>query len=37
MEATKAGMIDKFVIQLFAPDLQKKTNFFRLLAVAQKA
>lgn len=37
MEITKAGMIDKFVIQLFAPDLQKKTNFFRLLAVAQKA
>lgn len=37
MEVTKAGMIDKFVIQLFAPDLQKKTNFFRLLAVAQKA
>lgn len=37
MEVTKAGMIDKLVIQLFAPDLQKKTNFFRLLAVAQKA
>jgi type IV pilus assembly protein PilC len=37
MEVQKAGMIDKFVIQLFAPDLQKKTNFFRLLAVAQKA
>lgn len=37
MEITKAGMIDKFVIQLFAPNLQKKTNFFRLLAVAQKA
>ena len=33
----KAGVIDKFIIQLFAPSLSKKTNFFRLLAVAQKA
>ncbi len=33
----KSWLIDKFVIQLFAPSLQKKTNFFRLLAVAQKA
>lgn len=33
----KADILDKFVIQLFAPNLQKKTNFFRLLAVAQKA
>jgi len=37
MDVRKVGMLDKFVIQLFGPSLQKKTNFFRLLAVAQKA
>jgi type IV pilus assembly protein PilC len=37
MEVKKVGLLDKFVIQVFAPSLQKKTNFFRLLAVAQKA
>lgn len=35
---TKLGIFEKFIIKkFFAPKLKQKTNFFRLLAVAQKA
>jgi len=33
----KASFIEKLIIKLNAPGLAQKTNFFRLLAVAQKA
>jgi hypothetical protein len=34
----KLGSLEKFIIKkFFAPKLKQKTNFFRLLAVAQKA
>lgn len=34
---SKADVFDKFLMKLHAPKLKDKTNFFRLLAVAQKA
>ena len=35
---TKLGIFEKFIIKkFFAPRIKQKTNFFRLLAVAQKA
>ncbi len=38
MEVSKLGFFEKFIIKkFFAPKLKQKTNFFRLLAVAQKA
>lgn len=38
MEISKLSFIEKFIIKkFFAPKLKQKTNFFRLLAVAQKA
>lgn len=38
MEINKLWFFEKFVIKkFFAPKLKQKTNFFRLLAVAQKA
>lgn len=38
MEISKLGFFEKFIIKkFFAPKLKQKTNFFRLLAVAQRA
>lgn len=38
MEVNKLWFFEKFIIKkFFAPKLKQKTNFFRLLAVAQKA
>ncbi len=38
MEISKLWFFEKFIIKkFFAPKLKEKTNFFRLLAVAQKA
>jgi len=38
MEVSKLWFFEKFIIKkFFAPKLKQKTNFFRLLAVAQKA
>jgi len=38
MEINKLGTLEKIIIkQFFAPKLKQKTNFFRLLAVAQRA
>ncbi len=38
MEVSKLGFFEKFIIKkFFAPKLAQKTNFFRLLAVAQRA
>jgi type IV pilus assembly protein PilC len=38
MEVSKLGFFEKFIIKkFFAPKLKQKTNFFRLLAVAQRA
>jgi hypothetical protein len=36
-EILKSDFFEKLVIKLNAPKLKNKTNFFRLLAVAQKA
>ncbi|MFA7298291.1 MAG: type II secretion system F family protein [Candidatus Absconditabacterales bacterium] len=38
MEVSKLGFFEKFVIKkFFAPKLKQKTNFFRLLALAQRS
>lgn len=38
MQVSKLGFFEKFIIKkFFAPKLKQKTNFFRLLAVAQRA
>jgi hypothetical protein len=36
-EVLKSDFFEKLVIKLNAPKLKNKTNFFRLLAVSQKA
>jgi hypothetical protein len=33
----KSDFFDKLIMKMHAPKLKDKTNFFRLLAVAQKA
>lgn len=37
MDIIKAGFLEKIYFTLRAPRIEKKTNFFRLLAVAQRA
>ncbi|MCX6824011.1 MAG: type II secretion system F family protein [candidate division SR1 bacterium] len=38
MEVSKLGFFEKFIIKkFFAPKLKQKTNFFRLLALAQRS
>lgn len=38
MKVSKLGFLEKFIIQkFFAPKLKEKTNFFRLLALAQRS
>jgi hypothetical protein len=36
-EVLKSDFFEKLIIKLNAPKLKNKTNFFRLLAVSQKA
>lgn len=38
MKVSKLNIFEKFVIKkFFAPKLKQKTNFFRLLALAQRS